>query len=207
MRDCEVRYKVFTDQVSEVEKIGQWMPVDVLETEHREWPYVTLYRFHTFGTHLEELKGDYQFYVDVDTLFVDKVEGILGERVAVQHCGFVNRRGPFERNPKSKAFAEGHKYYGGGFWGFSRVEFEKMVGEMIEAIDADGFNGVMAKWHDESHLNRYLVEHPPTLVLSPSFHYPEKCPGHQHIRSVWRQEGVDFEPKLVLLWKNHANVR
>ena len=27
----------------------------------------------------------------------------------------------------------------------------------------------IAVWHDESHLNRYLIDHPPTKLLSPEY--------------------------------------
>lgn len=33
----------------------------------------------------------------------------------------------------------------------------------------DFANGIIATWHDESHWNRYLIEHPPTVVLP--YHY------------------------------------
>ncbi|KAF3813811.1 hypothetical protein GH733_017843 [Mirounga leonina] len=36
-----------------------------------------------------------------------------------------------------------------------------------QAMGVDLANGMEGMWHDESHLNRYLLDHKPTKVLSP----------------------------------------
>ncbi len=41
-------------------------------------------------------------------------------------------------------------------------------------IDSDLNKGIIAVWHDESHLNRYFIDHPPTKILCPSYCYYER---------------------------------
>jgi len=92
--------------------------------DHKPWPHATLKRFHFFKENYAKLGNtDYYFYIDADTLITDDItDEILGKRVAVQHCGFMKKRGTYETNPESYCFVEPHEgthYFGGGFWGFS----------------------------------------------------------------------------------------
>ena len=42
--------------------------------------------------------------------------------------------------------------------------------ESIKAsIEKDMGNGIMAIWHDESHLNKFFYENPPELILETPF--------------------------------------
>ncbi len=61
-------------------------------------------------------------------------------------------------------------------------------------VDSDGSVGYIAKWHDESYLNRYVIDYPPTKILSPSFCFPEG----------WE---LPYEKKIVVLIKDHEEVR
>jgi histo-blood group ABO system transferase len=36
-------------------------------------------------------------------------------------------------------------------------------------IEEDLRNGIIAVWHDESHINRFLLDNPPSLILEPPF--------------------------------------
>lgn len=202
----KIHYHIFTDRVGEVTDILQWKEISVHEIEHREWPYATLYRFHFFKRYMQEIQGDYIFYVDADTRFTALVDDILSDRVAVQHCGFVGERGSYERNPESAAYVaphEGTMYYGGGFYGFSKAEFIKFNAAMVEMVEADRKKGITPEHNDEAYMNRYFIDNPPTLVLSPSYHYPE---NHPYIYSKWG--GKDkYQCKLLLLNKNHKQIR
>ncbi len=107
------------------------------------------------------------------------------------------KRGTYDENPKSKACVsknEGHIYYYGGFNGGSTDQFLAMSNCLKTNIDADLQNDVIALWHDESHLNRYFIDHPPAIVLSPSYSYPEK----------WN---LPFEKKILALKKDHKSMR
>ena len=192
--DHEVTYFVFTDQeitaAHDVIKIHQ----DLLG-----WPNDTLKRFHMYAAVREKLsKMDYLYAVDADALFVGKIgEEIFSRRVFTQHPGFLGKTGTYERKKTSTAYVKkklGTTYCCGGFYGGTRDEFLKFVQRASSMVDRDLKNGYIAKWHDESYLNRYVVDYPPTKTLSPSFCFPDG----------WE---LPFEKKIVVLVKDHEEVR
>jgi len=103
---------------------------------------------------------------------------------------------PFERDARSTACVSDRsqrRYYAGGFNGGRTPAFLEMARALRDAIDIDRRNGVVAVWHDESHLNRYLHAHPPKR-LTPAYCYPE---------SVWSHL-AHLTPVIVALDKDHA---
>jgi hypothetical protein len=64
--------------------------------------------------------------------------------------------GSWETRKKSTAFVSRNKrenYVCGGFWGGDTNSILEMVNELKIAVEEDRKNGIIAKWHDESHLN------------------------------------------------------
>ena len=59
------------------------------------------------------------------------------------------------------------------FTGEVKNEFLSLVKDGRKRVDADLEKKFISRWHDQSYLNRYLVDHPPTRVLNPSYCYPE----------------------------------
>ena len=51
-------------------------------------------------------------------------------------------------------------------WG-SVVEVHRLTLACHQAMGVDLASGIEAVWHDESHLNRHLLDHKPLKVLSP----------------------------------------
>lgn len=199
MKDCDLFIHIFSDQ-----QTTGWFTHKI---EHNPWPASTLNRYHFFKQYESELQGyDYLFYIDVDTLFTAPITSeILSDRTAVQHCGFVGVRGSYETNPKSTSYVaknEGTHYFGGGFWGFSNTEFWKFINKAVAMIDTDKANGIIPVHNDESVLNRYLIDNPPMLILSPSYHYPQS--ELPYYKKIWKR---DYECKILLLDKNHEEVR
>ena len=79
--------------------------------------------------------------------------------------------GSWETSKDSTAFVARNKrktYVCGGFWGGPRDLVIKMCTELEQLINIDALNGVMAIWHDESHLNAWLSRHEAT-ICNPSF--------------------------------------
>ncbi len=163
------------------------------------WPYDTMMRCAAYYQYRDMFDDmDYLFALDADMLFVDTVgDEILGERVATIHPGFVGKRGTYETRSESNAHVapdEGKYYFAGGFHGGNSKEFLKLVHTMLTNINEDLENGVVAVWHDESHLNRYFIDNPPTVILNPSYCYPES----------WK---LPYHKRLLALDKNHAEMR
>jgi histo-blood group ABO system transferase len=192
----DVTYFVFTDgQIAEAPDVVR------IEQPRLGWPYDTLKRFHIYDANCEKLEGmDYLFATDADMRFVGEVgDEILKTRVVVEHPGFAGKKGTYETNPESTACvkkkeSKGKTYFAGGFYGGEREEFFRFVRHAKNMVDLDLAKNFIAIWHDESHLNRYFLDNKPSLVLSPSYCYPES----------WN---LPYEKKLLALDKNHAEVR
>lgn len=174
-----------------------------LSWKHEPWPGPTIHRYRALLEYqwILERFNDYLFLCDADMRFVAPVgDEILGDLVGTIHPGFWNKprsQFTYENRPNSTACIEsgsGNRYYAGGFQGGSTARYLSACRELSERIDVDEANGITAVWHDESHWNRYLFEHPPTVELDPGYCYPES----------WN---LPFERKVLALDKNHAAMR
>lgn len=206
------RTVLFTDEIQNQATIE-------FEIKHEPFPYCSLFRYHYFNQVAVDLTGDYLLYVDIDAKFVSDVgEEILGDLIAVQHCGYVFRTDfPQEKNKDSVCYPyKFKKYYGGGCQGGRRENFLSASRWMEEKINADLDRGILPIHHDESVWNCYLSLGQPIKELSPSFHFPEQCyispmsteweQERNHFINCW-QGSIPFEPKLVLLKKEHEKIR
>lgn len=171
-------------------------------TPHEPWPGPTLHRYRTMLKAEKQLAAcDYVFYCDVDMRF----EAPIGDEVmgpgltATLHPGFADkprRTFTYETRLRSHAYIgpyEGTRYFCGGFQGGRADDYLEAVACMAARIECDHHNDITAAWHDESHWNRYLVDHPPATVLPPLYCSPES----------WRVPGR----KIVAIDKNHAECR
>ncbi|WP_081431131.1 hypothetical protein [Moorena bouillonii] len=105
-------------------------------------------------------------------------------------------RGTYETNPISTAYIapdQGEVYYAGAFNGGRTDAFLTMCDHIKQNVNQDLSKNYIAVWHDESHLNRYFINHPPK-TLSPSYCYPES----------WN---LPFPKILLALDKNHHEIR
>ena len=180
--------------------------VRVSKIEHEPWPVPTLMRYNYFMQEKDFIsKFDYCYYLDVDMAIVDKVgDEILSDLVGTQHPyqTFQPKEDrTYDRNPKCMAYiepgTEGDNYYAGGFNGGKTEHFLKMAEVLSTRVNHDKDNNVTALWFDESHLNRYLRDNPPTLTLTPTYCYAEEFKGTNY----------PYEPKIVALKKNHSELR
>lgn len=189
----------------------------IFPTESLNWPYPTLMRYHLFLQQEEYLKKfDYLFYLDLDMRVVNIVgDEILGNGLtAAEHPMYSLKKelwAPYEPNPESASFIkrpgmlidEGGRprfkplYYAGGFQGGKTKDFVKAMKGTMKLIDTDMANNYIAIWNDETYWNKYLSENPPSVVLNPSYVYPDSM-INEYYRPVW---GRDYPPKIITLTK------
>lgn len=177
---------------------------NVYHIPHKKWPYITLERFETLLIAKEEIqKTDWFIFLDADTLVVSEIKEedfFANDKnyIGVHHpCHYLKMRphdkypGSFETNIKSKAAVEDgfdfSVYYQGCVWGGRVPKVIEMIEELYKRTKEDLENGVIALWHDESHLNKFYLEVPNEVkVLPPSFAYPHNFASM-----------CNFPPKIV----------
>lgn len=185
--------------------------------ESLEWPYPTLFRYHFFMGQEEYLKKfDYLFYIDLDMRIVNIVgDEIFGDGLtAAQHPMYALRHEynpPYEPNPDSKAYIprpgrilvnNGKPqlqplYFAGGVQGGTTSSFIEAMRTMRDNTNADLDNNYIAVWNDESHWNKYCFDHPPAVVLSPAYVYPDSLINEYYVK-IW---GRNYNPRIITLTK------
>ncbi len=209
-------YFIFTDDTTKV------FPDNVVRVyqEHREWPNIVVNKYAFFYGVSDKLsKFDYIFYFNGNLI----PQRIVGDEVIpsqkqklmfTQHpafyCGATlcsARSLTYERNSKSTAFIpfnEGKYYVMAGFWGGRTKDVLTMIKILKKRTDIDTARGVIAIWHDESHLNRYLIDYEKKggnpLILDPRYAVPEEALFHSLIYSKLG----DFikDPYMIILDKS-----
>lgn len=100
--------------------------------------------------------------------------------------------GTWEKNTKSCAYVPRDKrknYVCGGSWFGKKTAIIKMCKTLSERVEIDLSKGIIAKFHDESHLNWYAVNYNCSIV-DPSFCFESKYP-----------QLFGIEPKIIALDK------
>jgi histo-blood group ABO system transferase len=194
----EVTVFLFTDG-----NVSEEPDLRVIPVQHNQRPGMTPSRYPTFVEHAAVFEGmEYLFHLDMDMRVIGKVGvEILGDLVGTLHPGFHDLprdKFTFERRPESTAWIspeEGTSYFSAAFQGGRTERYLYAARVMAERIDADAAKGITAVWRDESHWNRYLIDHPPHLVLSPSY--------------CWHPDGrtKKFEGKIAMVPKDAPEMR
>lgn len=201
--NTQKEYFVFTDAE---EILGEDNPlVHKIFQKNLGWPDNTLMRFHIFLEHEKMYeKCDYLFYLNANLKCMRTIleEEFLPDAnsdkrlVVVQHPGYYNKTNAdfaYDRNPDCRAYIPqgvGEYYVAGGCNGGCREDYLRLVRILRDNIDADRSNNIIATWHDESQINRYVYDNDDYIVLDPGFLYPEG----------WE---LPFEEKMRLLDKKN----
>lgn len=152
-----------------------------IKINHEKWPFITLKRFEYFNSISKELSEyDYIFYFDSDLEVIKNVNDFeFHPLFGVQHPAsfFMDPFWDIETNNKSTAFLDPNNpwiYHQGCLWGGKSKEIIKMNEVLYNNIQMDFSNSIVAKWHDESHLNNYFYNNrEKVLTISSSYCYPE----------------------------------
>lgn len=197
--NSDVHHLLFTDNMDFETAVD--VPLKKSFVEHKPFPEPTLKRYHYFLQERDYIETfDYVFYSDVDMVFASKIteEEVISDLTLTLHPMIRDRSMfTYESDPRSTAYinmeTEGVDYFCGGFNGGSSTKFMELSETVAKNIDTDENDDIMAVWHDESHINRYAVDNPPTKIV-------DWCVPDWH----WSRTG---QGKLICLSKNHTEIR
>jgi glycosyltransferase involved in cell wall biosynthesis len=172
--DASKKYFVFTDDKSLLSlKIPN---VTFIPYEDKGWLVNVSSKCKCILSIREEiLKQDYAFYFNANyevlapvythDILPDESDNCLS--ALCFYKGTNNNLLPYDRNRDSLAyipFGEGKHYFLSSFFGGRSPEFLKLCEWSNESVFADLKKGIVAKTHDESYLNRYLIDIPPKII-------------------------------------------
>lgn len=179
----EIHYHVFSDDNS--------LPYLNHERVHyhfqekQGWPWPTLLRFRSFYSIKDELTDyDYLYFFNSNIEFVAPVtEDIIppsGKNFTFTHH-FAYYQKPehthtYDRNPQCTAYialGTGKHYVSGGCLGGRAKPFLEMSAILDHRIKADLKNNIIALWHDESQINKFVLGRTDIHFIHPGYFYPE----------------------------------
>lgn len=195
LTNTEKEYFVWTDDENLAKGCDN---VKIIEKQCAGFPADSLFRFEMFLQVETELKKfDYIFFFNANALFIQSVGteilpdesglsmGIWPGKREHQHPMFH----PYERNRKSLAYiapyGENYTYYMGGLNGGTSDTYLQMIRTLCHNIREDYEKGIIAKFHDESHINAYMRTHS-CKKLGREYCLPEE----------WKTDGET--PKIIL---------
>ena len=208
LNHTEKTFFVFTD--SNHVYADQQDNVKLIHINNLPWPLITLLRFDTFLSIEDDLqKCDYLMFSNANIICYKQIreEELLprekkGENLFVTyHPGYYGKKPfeyPYDRNKKSLAYIPwncGKRYVIGAMFGGRRENFIEMAKILKSNIEEDLKKNIIARWHDESHLNRYIVCRKDVRYLSPSYCYPYGMPANyeKKIFAVSKQSKFDVK--------------
>ena len=192
-------YFVFTD--ADYIKGEKNTNVHKIYQENLGWPDNTLMRFNMFHSIKEKLVSmDYLFFFNANLMFIKVIERDFlpqNENLSVViHPGFRHSKPedyPYERKRESLAYipyGSGKIYVQGALNGGKTKDYLDMIEELDEAILKDKEKGIVAIWHDESHLNHYIIGRTDLKILGPEY---------------VNQEDVDYGVEPMIISRNKDN--
>ncbi len=222
LTSCSKDYYVFTDADS-IEYEQDNHRIHRIYQEALPWPYPTLLRFKMFLKIEKELKSyDYIFFFNSNAEARMQIteEMILPRKefkeslVMVKHPSFnwsvLNN--PYDRNFHSKAYIPyglGKVYIQACILGGTSKAFMRMTKTISDRIDRDLKKDVIALWHDESYVNRYLVFRRDYRLLGREFARQRLHPDSECVilmrpkEDYFNVESVKAEAEETALSKNN----
>ncbi|XP_058990873.1 alpha-1,3-galactosyltransferase 2 isoform X2 [Mustela lutreola] len=205
-----VVYYVFTERPAAVPRValapGRRLRVERVARERR-WQDVSMQRMHTLHEALGGRLGREAHFVlcmDVDQHFRGAFgPEVLAESVAQLHAWHYHwprRLLPYERDARSAAAlapGDGDFYYHAAVFGGSVAALRGLTAHCARGLQRDRERGLEARWHDESHLNKFFWLHKPAKVLSPEFCWSPEIGRRAEIR----------RPRLLWAPKEYAALR
>jgi hypothetical protein len=119
------------------------------------------------GFYRPPLTGRFRLYFNSPLLLIRDLRYLV----------FTGSLGSWETSRESTAFvprALRKNYFCGGTWFGLNSQFKGLIQDLKLQVEIDSQNGVLALWHDESHLNRWAAYNlhtsfPPSLCFDESY--------------------------------------
>lgn len=196
--ETNLHFYIYTDRPSAFPVSDS---ITIIEQVDLGWPGNTLYRFRLFSDSKHLLSScDYVYFFNANMLFIAQVgeeflPTVEQPLVMVHHPGFVAKaRSEFTYEDDTRSTAcvrpdEGRYYVMGGVNGGETQAFLAMSHQLRLKIEEDERNGLIAKWHDESHLNRFAIDHETSITfLSADYGWPEGKSGNRCAKIIIRDK-------------------
>lgn len=181
LEDCDKQYFIFTDS-EHIFGSDKYSNINVIQQNKLGWPLDTLMRFNIFLTIKDKLSQfDYIFFFNANTeilkpIYRKDILPVNSENLvlAIQpHMFHKNKNNyTYDRNANSLAYipyGSGQFYVTGALNGGKAKDYLNMCETLNERIKRDLAHDVIALWHDESHLNCYIIGRDDLKILSPYF--------------------------------------
>ncbi|MBF4374948.1 MULTISPECIES: glycosyl transferase [Vibrio] len=181
--DAELKFFVFTDNKELID--SKLSDVSFIYKESKPWPEPTLFRYHAFLEHSNlYAEVDYLIFCNANLKFVRNIKAkelfLERDMFCTIHPGYFDKSYktyPYELNSKSTAYLKSCSesiYIAGGFNGGRVSSFLEMSNVIARNTDVDLENSIVARWHDESHINNYYSKNKAIFnVLSEKFCCPD----------------------------------
>lgn len=203
----QVNFYLFTDnpeQISHLQMAPENHLFVISVQNYSLWQDISMCRMDIISRYIRsqfQYEVDYLYSIDIDVqLFehigVEIIDTLVGTISSWQYKTCRESKS-YETRTESQAAipkGEGDFYYTASFFGGSVAEVYKLTRACFKGVMEDRENGIEARWHDESHLNKYLLYHKPTRLLSPEYYWDEDL-SRPHIIQVKRMCSVRKDGK------------
>lgn len=203
LTEAQKTFFIWTDEVKIAEDL---INVKALYRECAGFPADSIFRFEMFLQVEEELKNyDYIYFFNSNVLFAQNIgDEILPDETGLAMGIWPGAREhqpswmlPYERNRKSLAYifpyGKNYVYYMGGLNGGKADQYLDMIRTLCHNIRDDYDRGIIAKFHDESHINAYMRSHACKQIGQNGFILPEE----------WINDNT--RPKIILRNKSRID--
>ena len=196
-------YFVWTD----TDEFNRWANVKVYPHKCMGFPLDSLFRFEMFLEAKDDLKNfDYIYFFNANAKFIEDV----GYEILPDDSGLACRiwKNPvnnpmfycIEKDKHSTAYVPPYDgpylNYSGGINAGTYAAFLKMTEELAKNIRTDWNNGIIAKAHDQSHLNHYFHYHKCKIITHDYCMPGEMVTDNDHPKIIFRpKKDRDFNKK------------
>ncbi|NWV72987.1 BGAT2 transferase, partial [Dasyornis broadbenti] len=179
-----VNFYLFTDNPEKISHL-QMAPENHLFVipvqNHSRWQDISTSHMDIISTYIHsqfQYEVDYLYSIDIDVqlladIGVEIIDALVGTISSWQFMANDENEVHKTRSESQATTPEvqGHFYYTASFYGGSVSEVYKLTTACSKGVMEDRENGIEARGHDESHLNKYLLHHKPTRLLSPEYYW------------------------------------